>query len=49
MAEPAIMLVDIPLEPVNVEVAQQAVLPDPIHYVEQLRSILVWKDVTQNN
>ena len=49
VAEPAIMLVDIPLEPVNVEVAQQAVLPDPIHYVEQLRPILVWKDVTQNN
>ena len=49
VTEPAIMLIDIPLEPVNVEVAQQAVFPDPIHIVEQLQPILVWKDVTQNN
>lgn len=44
-----IMLVDIPLEPVDDGVAQRAILPPPIHSIEQLQPILVWEQVTQNN
>lgn len=44
-----IMLADIPLEPVDDGVAQRAILPPPIHSLEQLQPILVWEQVTQNN
>ncbi|XP_048772508.1 BTB/POZ domain-containing protein 8-like [Ostrea edulis] len=45
-AEVEIMLVDIPLEPVNLEVAQRAVLPDSIHHIEQIQPILIWNNVS---
>lgn len=49
VVENGIMLADIPLEPVDDGVAQRAILPPPIHSLEQLQPILVWEQVTQNN
>ncbi|XP_061169631.1 BTB/POZ domain-containing protein 8-like [Saccostrea echinata] len=33
---------DIPLETVNTEMSQRAILPDPIHHVEQIQPVLIW-------
>jgi hypothetical protein len=47
-AEVEIMIADIPLEPVNVDVAQRAVLADSIHHLEQIQPILIWNKVSSS-